>query len=93
MSYYGSLAPIIPQRTWVEDYLIERKQLMLEEMKEMEIAIKRHITEAKREIIRELLNGENCKLIKDNIKEKINGSKIKRPEGNNVIGGKDIQSN
>lgn len=77
MSYYGSLEPIKPARTLSQDIVIEGKRLMLEEMKSIETNIKRHITEAKREIIRELLNIENAKSLKDNIKEKINGSKIK----------------
>ena len=77
MSYYGDITPIVPIRSLSKDLVDEREQLMLEELKVMEMNIKRHITDAKREIIREILNGENCKLIKETIKDKINGQKSK----------------
>lgn len=50
---------------------------MLEELKQLELTLKRHINDAKREIIREITNGDSIKAIKDTIKEKVNGQKIK----------------
>ena len=53
--YYGPLDGPKPIRSWGEDVVREREREMLAEMKDMEDRIKRHITECKREVIRELL--------------------------------------
>lgn len=54
-SYYGRL-DVKPNRPLVDDLLIERKKVMLQELKETEDRIKRHITECKREVIKEIKN-------------------------------------
>ncbi len=59
--YYGRLEKISPMRSLSEDLLEERNQLMFEEMKQMEERIKRHITECKREVIREFLEIKSKK--------------------------------
>lgn len=73
-SYYGSLSNIKPARTLSEDLIREYELLMLENLKSMEERIKRHITECKREVIKELiLNTSNRE-----IKEKKNGRPRKK---------------
>lgn len=54
-SYYGRLGGDKPIRTLGEDLVIERKKQMMEDLKSMEERIKRHITECKREVIKELV--------------------------------------
>lgn len=51
-SYYGVMTEEIPVRTISEDLARENKKNMIEELKESEERIKRHVTECKREIIR-----------------------------------------
>lgn len=53
-SYYGSLVGVKPIRSLAEDILRDQENSMMEKMREMEDRIKRHVTECKREIIKEL---------------------------------------
>jgi DNA-binding ferritin-like protein (Dps family) len=53
--YYGRIhSNSIPSRLLVDDLIMERNQNMMQEMKEMEDRLKRHITECKREVIKEI---------------------------------------
>jgi hypothetical protein len=52
--YYGVYDDKPPIRSLADDLLIEKERIMLEEMKHMEERLKRHITECKREVIKEL---------------------------------------
>lgn len=54
-SYYGRIEKE-GIRSLADDILIERQRLMFEELKETEDRIKRHITECKREVIKEIQN-------------------------------------
>ena len=54
VSYYGRLAETKPHTTFDTILLMELDQLMIETLKEMETKIKRHITECKHEVIKEL---------------------------------------
>jgi hypothetical protein len=54
-SYYGRIDEI-SMRSLADDLLIERDKIMIEELKETEDRIKRHITECKREVIKEIQN-------------------------------------
>lgn len=72
-SYYGRLDGPKPIRSLAEDIVKERKQQMMEELKLMEERIKRHITECKREIIREMLGIKSKKEESQFKKEVING--------------------
>lgn len=54
MSYYGVLDGKKPRRTLVEDIVAERELMMTQQLKEMEDRLKRHMTECKREIIKEI---------------------------------------
>lgn len=63
-SYYGRIDQIC-MRSLADDLLIERKKLMFEELKETEDRIKRHITECKREVIKEIQNIFSDKKIKE----------------------------
>jgi hypothetical protein len=76
ISYYGHLSKMAPVRNFSDDLLIEGKKRMLQELKEMEERIKRHITECKREVIRKLSSGNTKNLTKE-VKELKNGSKNK----------------
>lgn len=70
--YYGLKDDTVPVRSLVEDLLIEGRKTMLDEMKEMEDRLKRHITESKRTIIKEIENifiDKKSKLIKSTKKE------------------------
>lgn len=53
-SYYGRLSGSYPVRDFVNDLIKDRKSMMQIELREMEERIRRHITEAKREIIDEI---------------------------------------
>lgn len=53
-SYYGRLSGSSPVRDFVNDLIKDRKSMMQIELREMEERIRRHITEAKREIIDEI---------------------------------------
>lgn len=53
-SYYGVLDGRKPRRTLVEDIIEEREKMMVQQIKEMEDRLKRHMTECKREIIKEI---------------------------------------
>ena len=70
--YYGSLDKKKPIRSLSEDLLTEHKNLMMEEMKTMEERIKRHITECKREVIKELQSNKKEFINKLEQKEKSN---------------------
>lgn len=59
VSYYGRLDGPKPIRTLGEDLVAERKEQMMEDMKSMEERIKRHITECKREVIKEVIKELN----------------------------------
>lgn len=65
-SYYGRLEGTPPVRDFSKDLMNERKRNMQKELKEMEDRIKRHITECKREVIKELIS-----LINRNTEEEI----------------------
>ena len=52
--YYGRLSSINMRTSLVEDILKERKKIMIQEIEEVEIRLKRHITEAKREVMKEI---------------------------------------
>jgi hypothetical protein len=54
-SYYGDMSQKKPTRSLSEDILKEYELNMIEELKSMEERVKRHITECKREVIRELI--------------------------------------
>jgi hypothetical protein len=54
-NYYGSLSDLKPVRTLADDLIKEYELAMLENLKSMEERIKRHITECKREVIKELI--------------------------------------
>lgn len=70
-SYYGWIYPDRkPVRTLAQDLIKQRNDEMLDELKSMEERIKRHITECKREVIKEL-NKSHMEINK----EKVNGSK------------------
>lgn len=53
-TYYGRVNNVVPIRLLADDLLTERKKLMMQELKETEDRLKRHMTECKREIIREI---------------------------------------
>ncbi len=55
-SYYGRYEPSSPVRTLADDILTEAENHMLTEMKEMEARIKRHVTECKHEVIKEMMS-------------------------------------
>lgn len=73
-SYYGVLDDIKPIRSLSQDCVIEVNMQMFEELKEMESRIKRHITECKREIVKEL-EESTIKIKPKTKKENSNGSK------------------
>lgn len=52
-SYYGDLTEVKPIRTLGEDLARDLERNMIEEMYKMEERIKRHITECKRELVKE----------------------------------------
>lgn len=54
-SYYGRLENT-NIKSLADDILIERNKIMREELKETEDRIKRHITDCKREVIKEIQN-------------------------------------
>jgi hypothetical protein len=54
-SYYGVINDEKPLRPLAEDIVREFKEYMMQEMREMEERIKRHITECKREVIKEFI--------------------------------------
>ncbi len=74
-SYYGSLKPQKPYKSFSDSILKEYKTTMLEYMKAMEDRLKRHITEAKREVIKKVLIGIKPT---DELKEIVHGSKLER---------------
>lgn len=53
-SYYGRIDNVKPIRNLTEDFVKEREQTIMHEMKEMEDRIKRHVTECKRQVIKEI---------------------------------------
>lgn len=53
-SYCGRLNGQKPIRSLAEDLVVERKKVMMQELKDMEDRLKRHVTECKREIIKEI---------------------------------------
>lgn len=53
-SYYGRIDRTLPIRSFVDDVNVEALGMMKAEMKEMEDRLKRHITEAKREVVKEI---------------------------------------
>lgn len=55
-SYYGRMDATIFVRSLADDLIKENEGRMIHEMKEMEDRIKRHITECKREVIKEIEN-------------------------------------
>lgn len=55
-SYYGRMQGSIHRRSLTDDLLVEHEGRMLHELKEMEDRLKRHITECKREVIKEIEN-------------------------------------
>jgi hypothetical protein len=75
--YYGRVNGIVPQRTFSDDLLTERKRLMFQELKEMEDRIKRHITECKREIVKELISMNPNPPTEEIKEQKKYGRKIK----------------
>lgn len=76
-SYYGSLESNAPIRSLAEDLARENKLNMMEAIKESEERIKRHITECKREVIKELQSMQNLKTLKD-VPKKLKGEKDER---------------
>jgi hypothetical protein len=52
-SYYGVINDERPIRSLADDLIIDRERQMIEGLKEIEERIKRHVTDCKREIIRE----------------------------------------
>lgn len=54
ISYYGFSDGRKPRRTLSEDLVEEREKMMMQELKEMEDRLKRHMTECKREVIKEV---------------------------------------
>lgn len=70
--YYGELSGPKPIRSLSDDFLMEQDKMMKEEMKEMEDRLKRHVTECKREIIKEL---ESLLIIKPIISKSTKGVK------------------
>jgi hypothetical protein len=53
-SYYGRLDGPTPVRDFINELIQDRKLMMQTELREMEERIRRHITEAKKEIIDEI---------------------------------------
>jgi hypothetical protein len=56
-SYYGRLDPVENLRPFWKEVIKEEEIAMIEFLREMEERLKRHVTEAKREIIKELQKG------------------------------------
>lgn len=56
-SYYGRLQGAC-EKTFADSLLEDMESRMIEVLNEMESAIKRHITECKREVIKEILRIE-----------------------------------
>lgn len=54
-SYYGRIDDEIPIRPLADDILKESECNMMQLMKDMEDRLKRHITECKRDVIKELI--------------------------------------
>lgn len=80
-SYYGRLDGPKPVRTFAQDIVRERQESMMEDLKTMEERIKRHITECKREIIKEIQLTQQPEYQK--LKEIYNdGCKTSKPAGN-----------
>ncbi len=55
VSYYGRLNNVKIIRSLADDLISQRKQMMMQELREMEERLKRHVTECKREVIREII--------------------------------------
>jgi len=73
-SYYGSLdEEDKPMRSFAQDAVTDHEKNMSEKMIEMEERVKRHITECKREVIKEIERLFEIKPIKENK----NGTKSK----------------
>jgi hypothetical protein len=52
--YYGRVNNVKPIRNLADDFVKEREQTIMHEMKDMEDRIKRHVTECKRQVIKEI---------------------------------------
>lgn len=68
-SYYGTLENNSPIRALSHDLAKENKLNMIQAIKESEERIKRHITECKREVIKELQSMQDMKVVKDVMKK------------------------
>lgn len=85
-SYYGRLLGLKPIRSLADDLLLEYKQNMLAELKEMESRLKRHITECKREVIKMLSKEETKSTKEKEITDERNPVKSTRAKPRGVYG-------
>lgn len=80
-SYYGRLIGLKPIRSLADDLFLEYKKNMLEELKEMESRLKRHITECKREIVKAICPGEIKSTKEKEVTDGLVPSKKSKPRG------------